>query len=141
MEKIQYAKYLIVITKNFFGIGFFIPIDQSFKLPFKKGLFICNHILPEGFFNKNEYIYFIHKNTKKQLYIKETQIFSNNFNYLDFHKNFGKRKIFVDKELDYILIEILDSDYIIDKKFELFKIGSLNQKNYSDIAILHYPTK
>ena len=125
--------------KEILGIGFFIPIDESFKLPFKSALFTCNHIFPEGFFNKNEYIYFIHNNTKKQLYIKERQIFSNNLNYLDFHENFGKRKIFVDKELDYTLIEILNSDYIIDKKFELFKIESLNQKNFSDIAILHYP--
>ncbi len=127
--------------KEFLGIGFFIPIDQSYKLPFTSALFTCNHIFPEGFFNKNEYIYFIHNNTKKKLYIKQNQIFSNNLNYLDFHENFGKRKIFVDKELDYTLIEILNSDYIIDKKFELFKIGSLNKSNYSDIAILHYPTE
>ena len=126
--------------KEILGIGFFIPINQSFKLPFTKALFTCNRIFPKRFFNKNEYIYFIHKNTKNQLYIKESQVFSNNFNYLDFHESFGKRKIFVDKELDYTLIEILDSDDIIDKGYELFKIESLNQKNYSDIAILHYPT-
>ena len=38
------------------------------------------------------------------------------------------------------MIEILDNDDIIHQKYELFKIGSLNQEYLSDIAILHYPS-
>ncbi len=45
------CKIVNIDYKEFFGIDFFIPIDLSFKLPFKKALFICNHIFPEGFFN------------------------------------------------------------------------------------------
>ena len=133
--------------KKFLGIGFLIQVNPfsmsqspKVKFPFRRGLFTCNHIFPEEFFNNNERLYFIHKNVKKQIYIRECQIFSKNPNYLDFRKGFDKRKIFLDKELDYTFIEILDSDDIFDKKFELFKIETLRQKNLLDIAILHYPT-
>ena len=126
--------------KKYLGLGFFVQIDPLLKFPFQRGLCTCNHIFPKEFFNDNEYLYFIHKNSNKKISIKECQIFSKNVKYEDFRKGFDKRKIFVDKELDYTLIEILDSDYIIYRRYELFKIESLNQKNYSDIAILHYPT-
>ena len=127
---------------KFLGIGFLIQKNTFSEFPFKRGLFTCNHIFPEEFFTKNNYLDFMHKNTKKQISIKECQIFSKDINYLDFRKSFDKRKIFINKELDYIIIEILDSDDIIDKKSELFEIESLNQKNsFSDIAILHYPTE
>ena len=52
-------------NKKFIGTGFLIQIEQSFKLPFERGLFACNNIFPEGFLNNNEYLYFIHKNIKK----------------------------------------------------------------------------
>ena len=126
--------------KKMLGIGFLIQINPYSKLPFKRALLTCNHIYPEEFFNNNEYLYFIHKNTKKKIFIKKCQIFTKNIKYEDFRKGFDKRKIFVDKELDYTLIEILDNDNIIDPNCELFKIGSLNQEYLSDIAILHYPT-
>jgi len=128
-------------NKKNLGLGFLIQINPFSKLPFERALFTCNHIFPEEFLKNNEYLYFVHKNTNKKIYIKECQIFSKNAKYEDLRKDFGKRKIFVNKELDYTLIEILDSDDIIDKKYELFKIGSLNQEYLSDIAVLHYPNK
>ena len=128
-------------NKKNLGLGFLIQINPFSKLPFERALFTCNHIVPEEFFKNNEYLYFVHKNTNKKIYIKECQIFSKNAKYEDLRKDYDKRKIFVNKELDYTLIEILDSDDIIDKKYELFKIGSLNQNYLSDIAVLHYPNK
>ena len=128
-------------NKKNLGLGFLIQINPFSKLPFERALFTCNHIFPEESFKNNEYLYFVHKNTKKKIYIKECQIISKNAKYEDLRKDFGKRKIFVNKELDYTLIEILDSDDIIDKEYELFKIGSLNQDYLSDIAVLHYPSK
>ena len=128
-------------NKKILGTGFLIQMDQFPKFPFKRGLFTCNHIFPDGFFNNIEYLYFIHKNMKKKINIKEYQIFSKKINYVDFRNGFDKRKIFVNKELDYTFIEILDGDVIIDKNSEIFKIESLDLKNLSDIAILHYPNK
>ena len=122
--------------KKYLGLGFFFQIDPLLKFPFKRGLCTSNHIFPKEFFNNNEYLYFIHKNSNKKISIKECQIFSKNAKYEDFRKGFDKRKIFVDKELDYTFIEILDND--IDKKYELFKLESRSQGYSSDIAILYY---
>lgn len=78
--------------KKMLGIGFLIQINPYSKLPFKRALLTCNHIYPEEFFNNNEYLYFIHKNTKKKIFIKKCQIFSKNIKYEDFRKGFDKRK-------------------------------------------------
>ena len=122
--------------KKYLGLGFFVQIDPLLKFPFQRGLCTCNHIFPKEFFNDNEYLYFIHKNSNKKISIKECQIFSKNVKYEDFRKGFDKRKIFVDKELDYTFIEIIDSD--IDKKYDIFKLETRNQRYSSDIAILYY---
>ena len=121
--------------KKYLGLGFLIQIDGLLKFPFKRGLCTCNNIFHEEFFNNNEYLYFIHKNSNKKISIKECQIFSKNSKYEDFRNSFDKRKIFVDKELDYTFIEILDSD--IDKNYELFQLETRNQRYSSDIAILY----
>ena len=121
--------------KEYLGLGFLIQIDPLLKFPFNRGLCTCNNIFPKEFFNNNEYLYFIHKNSNKKISIKECQIFSKNVKYEDFRNGFDKRKIFVDKELDYAFIEILDSD--IDKKYELFQLETRNQRYSSDIAILY----
>ena len=123
-------------NQKFLATGLFILIEQNLGVPIKKALLTCNKVFPDDFFKNNKYLYFNHKGENKKIDIKECQVFSTNINYIDFRKNFNKRKIFISKELDYTFIEILDSDSIIIKDYELFKIDF--SKDSSDIAILHY---
>ena len=129
-----------ILSNNdkFLGTGFFIEIN-AYRVPFKKALLTCNHIFPEEYFKKNEYLYFSHKGTNKKIDIKECQIFSKNNNYLELRQSFGKRKIFLSKEFDYALIDILDNDYILDKGLEIFQLDYYSSFRSSDIVILHYP--
>ena len=126
-------------NKKIEGIGFFVQIEKNFGIPFNKALFTCYHILPEELLKQNNFVHFNHKGIHKNINIKESLIFSANTNYLDVHKGFDKRKIFINKELDYTFIEILDTDKIFEQEYELFKMDLLNSIDSSDITILHYP--
>ena len=127
-------------NKKILGTGFFVQIGKKFGIPIKKALFTCNHILPEEFFQSNKYLFFNHKGNHKKIDIKESIIFKENLDYIDFRKCYYNRKIFINKELDYTFIEILDSDdYIFEKDYEFFKMDFLNSNDSSDIAFLHYP--
>ena len=121
------------------GIGFFIELPKNLGLPIRKALFTCYHIVPEEYLKQNDYLYFNHKGINKDIYIRESQLFSSNINYLDFRKVFDKIKIFINKELDYTFIEILDTDKIFEQHYELFKMDLLISNDSSDISILHYP--
>lgn len=104
--------------------GLFL-IDQKYNLPFNKGLIASysNYLICK------DYINFVYNEEEYQINIKDSQIFSNDSIYEDFRNNIGKRKIFLNKQLNYFFVEILETDKInLDQKkmfkindFELFK--------------------
>ena len=109
------------------GSGFFCEIDINF--PFKYALFTNNHVLDESNIEIGNIIHFEILDFKKSLYIpKEIEITE-------------KRKVFINKELDYTCIELFKEDNILDYfKIDpkLFKYDK-NKLKDNDIFILQYP--
>ena len=67
------------------GTGFFLEIDEKFGLPFKKGLFTCNHILDEEFILNHDEIDLKVKNKNISINIDNNfQLFSINSYKLHF---------------------------------------------------------
>ena len=102
----------------FYDNGFFFKSQKS-GIPFKIGLITSykNYLLSK------DYVNFIYNGKEYQLNINDSQIFSNDFNYANLKLNNGKRKIFLNDNLNYVCIEILDIDKIyLDEKY-LFELN------------------
>ena len=118
------------------GNGFFVNIDETFGIPIKNALF-TTYILPEEFYKESKYLNFTYKGNLKKINIENVQIFTPKNDFLLIRYKDDIRKIFIDKNLNYTCIEILNNDYII-KENELFKVQSFSTLN-KEIISMHYP--
>ena len=122
------------------GTGFFLEIDKKYNLPFKKALFTCYHVLPEKYFNQNNFLELKYNKTIKKIDIEDCQVFFEETDLKKFIANKGKRKIISNKEYDYTCIELLDTDNIFDSSnIQLFQTFYNYESISKEIAILHYP--
>ena len=122
------------------GTGFFLEIDKKYNLPFKKALFTCYHVLPEKYFNQNNFLEIKYNKTIKKIDIEDCQLFFEETDLKKFIANKGKRKIISNKEYDYTCIELLDTDNIFDSSnIQLFQTFYNYESISKEIAILHYP--
>ena len=126
--------------KTYRGTGFFLELDEKYGLPFKKGLFTCNHVLNEEFLTTHDDIDFKFKNKNISLNIeKNLEILTIN----DFKENSNKqkrRRIFTESSFfDFTCIEIFDKEFKDVGFFKLSKnINNINNDG-KDICALHYP--
>ena len=107
--------------KDGIGTGFFVEINDG-NIPFKKALFINNHVLNENSIKINKEIIFEYCKRLKKIKITEN------------------RKALTNEKLDYTCIEIFDADNI--NKFFRIDETVFNKKNLlinKEIFILQYP--
>jgi surface protein len=122
MCKIKFKRIVNHKLENCTGSGFFLQFKYK-EIPFKKCLITNNHVINEA--GADDEIRLEYQNHGKVIEIT---------------KNGKERKVFSDKILDYILIELFDDD-----DFNYFKIDQDIIKNEStvfdnhDIFILQYP--
>ena len=108
-------------------------------MPFKKGLFTCNHVLDEEFILKHDEIDFKVNNKNISINIDNNlELFTIN-SYQTNSKNKKIRKIFTESSFfDFTCIEIFDKEFKDVGAFKLSK-NYVNDNNEKDICVLHFP--